>query len=342
MKAVGLYKYLPIEDEQSLIDVEIDCPKPTGRDLLVKVHAVSVNPVDTKVRTLNNKVETTPRVLGWDAAGEVIEVGPKVKSFAVGDPVYYAGDITRPGSNSEYQLVDERIVGKKPTTLSFEDAAALPLTSITAWEGLFERLRISPNGEDAGKSILIIGGAGGVGSIAIQLAKKLGKLNVIATASRPESIAWSKKLGADHVVNHRNPIDAELIAIDTPQVDFILCCNNTTQHWAAMAKAIAPQGGICSIVETPEPVELGLLKSKSATFVWEFMFTRSMYQTPDMIEQQRLLNKIADLVDEDKLVTTTNNVIRSINAKNLRKAHESIEQGNTIGKVVLADWPDEK
>jgi len=341
MKAVGLHQYLPIENEQSLIDVEMERPHATGRDLLVKVRAISVNPVDTKVRAPSDKTETTPRVLGWDAAGEIIEIGPNVESYVVGDHVFYAGDITRPGSNSEYQLVDERIVGKMPKTLSFTDAAALPLTSITAWEALFEQLGISPDGEDADRSILIIGGAGGVGSIAIQLAKKIARLKVIATASRPESIDWSKKLGADLVINHRNALDAELAAINLPQVDYILCLNNTDQHWVAMTNAIAPQGRICSIVETSEPVNLGLLKSKSASFIWEFMFTRSMYQTPDMIEQQRLLNKIAVLVDKGELVTTTNNVIRPINASNLRKAHALVEQGNTIGKIVIADWPDE-
>jgi NADPH2:quinone reductase len=338
VKAVGLYQYLPIENEQSLVDVQIDRPDPTAKDLLVNVRAISVNPVDTKVRAPKSDTETTPRILGWDAAGEVIAVGPEVESYAVGDQVYYAGDITRPGSNSEYQLVNERIVGKKPTSLTFDQAAALPLTSITAWEALFERLGISPRGEDAGKSILIIGGAGGVGSIAIQLAKQLAKLNVVATASRPESSAWVKKLGADHVVNHRNALDMELSAIALPQVDYIFCLNNTAQHWSAMANAIAPQGRICSIVETPDPVDLDLLKSKSATFVWEFMFTRSMYQTADMIEQQRLLTSIATLIDEGKLVTTVNDVIRPINAANLRKAHALVEQGNTIGKVVLADW----
>jgi len=338
MKAVGLYQYLPIENEQSLVDVQIDRPNPKGKDLLVNVRAISVNPVDTKVRAPKNETETTPRVLGWDAAGEVIAVGSEVESFAVGDQVFYAGDITRPGSNSEYQLVDERIVGRKPTSLTFDKAAALPLTGITAWEGLFERLGISPNGEDAGKSILIIGGAGGVGSIAIQLAKKLAKLHVVATASRPESMAWIKQLGADQVVNHRNALDKELSAIALPQVDYIFCLNNTAQHWASMANAIAPQGRICSIVETPDPVDLDLLKSKSATFVWEFMFTRSMFQTADMIEQQHLLNAIADLIDKGELVTTVNNVIRPISAENLRKAHAAVEQGSSIGKVVLADW----
>ncbi|GJL56450.1 MAG: NADPH:quinone reductase [Nitrospirales bacterium] len=338
MKAVGLYRYLPIENEQSLVDVQIDQPLPTGRDLQVQVQAISVNPVDYKVRAPRDEIEATPRILGWDAAGEVTAVGSKVKHFAVGDQVYYAGDITRPGSNSEYQLVDERIVAKKPTSLAFPEAAALPLTSITAWEGLFERLGISSRGENAGQSILIIGGAGGVGSIAIQLAKQLAKLNVIATASRLESITWVKKLGADQVVNHRNALDQELSAISIQQVDYIFCLNDTMQHWPAMTNAIAPQGRICSIVETPEPVDLDLLKSKSATFVWEFMFTRSMYQTPDMIEQQRLLTSIATLIDDGLLVTTLNEVIRPINANNLRKAHAMLEQGRSTGKVVLADW----
>ncbi len=338
MNAVGLYQYLPIENEQSLVDVQIDRPEPKGKDLLVNVRAISVNPVDTKVRSPKNETEKTPRILGWDAAGEVTAIGPEVTSYAVGDQVYYAGDITRPGSNSEFQLVDERIVGKKSRSLTFDEAAALPLTSITAWEALFDRLGISRHGEDEGKSILIIGGAGGVGSIAVQLAKQLAKLQVVATASRPESVAWVKKLGADQVVNHRNALDEELNTIGLPQVDYIFCLNNTDQHWPAMANAIAPQGRICSIVETPEPVELDLLKSKSATFVWEFMFTRSMYQTADMIEQQRVLTSIAKLIDEGELVTTVNDVMRPINSANLRKAHAMVEQGRSIGKVVLADW----
>ena len=338
MKAIGLYNYLPIKDEQSLIDVEIDQPAPEGHDLLVAVRATSVNPVDTKVRAPKDKTETHPRILGWDAAGKVIAVGALVDHYAIGDRVFYAGDITRPGSNSEYQLVDERIVGRAPRRLDYAEAAALPLTGITAWEALFDRLGISPSGEDSGKTILIIGGAGGVGSIAVQLASCVAKLNVIATASRPESTDWVKRLGANQVVNHRNPLDEELNAIDVPNVEYILCLNSTAQHWMAMETVIAPQGRICSIVETPEPVDLNVLKSKSVTFVWEFMFTRSMYQTLDMTEQRRLLNAIADLIDKGELVTTTKHVIRPINAANLRQAHALVEQGNTIGKIVLADW----
>jgi len=337
MKAIGLTKYLPVEDEKSLQDIELAKPEAKGRDLLVRVNAISVNPVDTKVRAPKEQVEATPRILGWDAAGEVVAVGQQVTHFAVGDQVYYAGDITRSGSNSEFQLVDERIVGKKPASLSFTEAAALPLTSITAWEALFERLQISVQGDDAGKSILIIGGAGGVGSIAIQLAKQLAKLNVIATASRPESQQWCLDRGADSVINHHQSLDDELLAIDKPLVDYILCLNSTDQHWSAMAKVIKPQGKICSIVDTSN-VDLSLLKSKSATFVWEFMFTRSMYKTPDMIEQQRLLNNVAELIDKGVIVTTANTLLHPINAENLRKAHKMIEQGNAIGKLVLSDW----
>ena len=341
MRAVGLYRYLPIENEQSLVDVEIDRLDPSGRDLLVHVRAVSVNPVDTKVRAPKNKTETTPRILGWDAAGEVIAIGPEVSNYAVGSQVYYAGDITRSGSNSEYQLVDERIVGRMPTQLGHAEAAALPLTAITAWEGLFDRLGISHHGDDAGKSILIIGGAGGVGSIATQLASKVAKLKVVATASREESRAWCLKLGANCVINHRHSLVEELAALGMNTVNYIFCLNSTDHHWPAMAQIVAPQGHICSIVEPEKPVDLGLLKSKSATFVWEFMFTRSMYQTADMIEQQRLLNVIADLVDKGQLVTTISEVIRPISAENLRKVHARIEQGSSIGKVVLADWGEE-
>ncbi len=337
MKAIGLTRYLPIEDKESLQNIKLPKPEASGRDLLVKVNAISVNPVDTKVRAPKAQVEATPRILGWDAAGEVVAVGQQVTHFAVGDQVYYAGDITRSGSNCEFQLVDERLVGRKPASLSFTEAAALPLTSITAWEALFERLQISAQGDDTGKSILIIGGAGGVGSIAIQLAKQLAKLNVFATASRPESQQWCLDRGADSVINHHQPLENELAAIDKTQVDYILCLNNTDQHWSAMAKLIKPQGKICSIVDTSN-VDLSLLKSKSATFIWEFMFTRSMYKTSDMIEQQRLLNNVSELIDKGVIVTTVNTLLHPINAENLRKAHKMIEQGNAIGKLVLSDW----
>lgn len=348
MKAVGLYKYLPIVDENSLQDVEIDRPAVKGHDLLVEVKAISVNPVDTKVRApkaLDTKVrapkeqvETAPRILGWDAAGIVVATGELVTTFQPGDEVYYAGDITRSGSYSEFQLVDERIVGRKPRSLDFAQAAAMPLTTITAWEALFERLNIGEAGEDEGETLLIINGAGGVGSIATQLAKKVAKLTVIASASRPETVAWCQKLGADVVVNHRNNLAEELEKAGYPQVDYILCLNATDSHWPAMTQAIKPQGMICSIVENEQPLDMGALKSKSAGFVWEFMFTRAMYQTEDMASQQALLNAVSQLVDDGMVVTTCNDVVRPISAETLRAVHARIEAGSAIGKIVVADW----
>lgn len=335
MKAIGLTRYLPITDPQSLQDVEIDKPTPTGHDLLVKTEAIAVNPVDTKVRAPKSQVEPKPRVLGWDAAGTVAAVGPDVTLFKVGDPVYYAGSITRPGTNAEYHLVDERIVGNKPASLDFANAAALPLTAITAWEALFDRLGISPKGDHAGRSVLIIGGAGGVGSIGIQLAKVLAGLTVIATASRPASQEWCRKLGADHTVDHRGDLPAQLKAMGFAEVDYILCFNDTDGHFPAMAELVAPQGKICTIVENARPLPVELLKSKSATFVWEFMFTRAMFGTPDMIAQHRLLNEVAQLVDAGRLQTTLGENLGRINAENLRRAHAMLEGGRTIGKLVL-------
>ncbi|PAE15975.1 NADPH:quinone reductase [Virgibacillus sp. 7505] len=338
MKAVGLFKYLPIDDPESLIDAEIDKPIPTGKDLLVKVKAISVNPVDTKVRSPKDTTENQLKVLGWDAAGIVEQVGQDCSMFKPGDEVFYAGSITRPGANSEYHLVDERIVGHKPDSLDFANAAALPLTAITAWEALFDRLGIdSDPSKNEGKNILIIGAAGGVGSIAIQLAKHAG-LSIIATASRQESVDWVKKLGGDYVINHYEAFSPQLLHNGIKEVDFILCLNSTEKHWNNMAEAIAPQGKICSIVETDENLNLTLLKNKSATFVWEFMFTRSSYQTKDMVEQHHLLNELARLVDSGIIQTTVSEKIAPINAVNLRKAHTILESGRTVGKVVLEEF----
>lgn len=337
MKAVALTRYLPIQNPDSLVDIDLEIPKPLSRDVLVKVHAIAVNPVDTKVRKPKDKVETTPRVLGWDAAGEVVAVGDAVTLFKIGDLVYYAGDITRSGCNAEYQLMDERIVGHKPNSLNFEAAAALPLTAITAWEALFDRLGIVQDlAGNSGKSILIIGGAGGVGSIAIQLAKKVAGLKVIATASRPETITWVKNLGADEVINHHQ-LQQEIAKLNI-QPDYILCNNDTDGYFEAMAEIIKPQGKICSIVETAKPVNLELLKSKSVTFVWEFMFTRAMFKTEDMIAQHHILQRVAQLIDDGVLSTTLNQVLKPINAANLRKAHAQLESGSTIGKLVLSGW----
>ena len=336
MKAVALKASLPIDNPQSLLDVELENPVPQDHDLLIAVSAISVNPVDTKVRAPKDKHEDQPRVLGWDAVGVVEAIGPAVSLFKPGDRVYYAGDITRPGSNSEYQLVDERIVGRAPASLSKAEAAALPLTAITAWEGLFDRLRINRD-EGAAKTLLIIGGAGGVGSIAIQLAKQLTMVTVIATASRPETREWCLSLGADYVVDHRELINS-MHAAGHEQVDYIFCLNNTDQHWLSLCDLVKPQGIICSIVETKQPVDLNGLKNKSASFVWELMFTRSMFQTDDMIEQHHLLNEVSGLIDAGKIKTTVTNVLSPINAENLRRAHAQLESGTTIGKVVLEHW----
>lgn len=339
MKAVGLKRYLPVTDPDALLDIELPMPVATGRDLLVQVQAIAVNPVDTKVRKPKDKVESTPRVLGWDAAGVVVATGPECRLFEVGDAVYYAGDITRPGCNAEYQLMDERLVGRRPSTLTVEQAAALPLTAITAWEALFDRLPIARDpAANAGKTILIIGAAGGVGSIAIQLARRVAGLTVIATASRPESAQWVRELGAQHVVDHRAPLADQLAALGFPWVDYILCNNDTDAYFPVMAELIKPQGHLCSIVETAQPVDLDLLKSKSASFVWEFMFTRAMYRTEDMQQQHAILQEVAGLIDAGTLKSTLNQVMRPINAANLRAAHAQLEAGQTIGKLVLAGW----
>lgn len=335
MKAVGLYRYLPIDHPESLLDLQLEKPRVTGRDLLVRVKAVGVNPVDYKVRSPKEKVEHAPKILGWDVAGVVEQVGADCTLFQPGDEVYYAGDITRSGGNSEFHLVDERIVGKKPASLDFAQAAALPLTTITAYEALFDRMGISREHEvNENRTLLIIGAAGGVGSIAIQLAKKVG-LTVIGTASRPESIAWAKELGADHTLNHYEEFVPQLQQLGFESVDYILCLNATEKHWKNMAQAIAPQGKICSIVETDVPLPLTLLKNKSATFVWEFMFTRSMFQTEDMIEQHKLLNEVAEWLDDGSIKTTLNQRLVPINAETLRKAHSLLETGKAIGKIVV-------
>jgi len=330
MKAVGHYKYLPIDDPESLLDVEIDEPKPQGRDLLVEVKAISVNPVDTKRRAAGPKPGEL-KILGWDAAGVVVAAGPQATLFKPGDEVYYAGSIQRPGANGERHLVDERIVGAKPKKLSFAEAAALPLTTITAWEAMFDRIGISNKGAHAGKRLLILGGAGGVGSIAIQLAKKLARLHVTASASRPESIAWAKKLGADATVDHTKSLPEQLGA----EADFVFVCTNTDPVFPVLPRLIRPQGRICSIVRTLKPVDLSVLQEKSVSFSWEGMFTRSTFQTPDMQSQHELLQETARLVDAGEVVTTFRENLGRISAANLKQAHRRLEQGHTIGKLVL-------
>jgi len=340
MRATGILQSLPASDRDCFVDFEMPDPEPTARDLLVRVRAISVNPVDTKVRAgLPGKLES-PKVLGWDVAGTVEQAGADVSLFRPGDEVWYAGSITRPGCNSELHLVDERIVGRKPTTLSWQQAAALPLTGITAWEALFDRLAIQPD-EHAGRSLLIIGAAGGVGSIAVQLATRVAGLDVIATASRDETVHWCMQMGSRYCINHHHDLAQELERIGVPEVDYILCLNDTDRYFATMAKVIRPQGKICSIVGNREPLNLDLLKNKSATFAWEFMFTRAMYETDDMQQQHRLLERLAGLVDEGVIRTTMTRSAGSLSADTLRAAHAEIESGTMIGKLVLSGYgPD--
>lgn len=335
MKAVGFFKHLPIDHPESLLDVEIEAPQASGRDLLVEVKAVSVNPVDTKRRAAGAKPGPELKILGYDAAGVVAAVGPQTQWFKPGDKVYYAGSILRPGSNSQLHLVDERIVGHMPSNLSFAEAAALPLTTITAWEAMFDRMGVSKSGADAGKRLLVLGGAGGVGSIAIQLAKKLARLKIIASASRPESIAWVKKLGANGTVDHTKPLPEQLVALGVPEADYIFCCNNTEQVFALLPRMIVPQGRVCSIVRMAGPVDLSLLQEKSVSFSWEGMFTRSTFQTPDMEAQHDLLEDAAGMLESGALVTTFAENLGRICAANLKQAHQRIEQGHMIGKLVL-------
>ncbi|ASF39089.1 zinc-binding alcohol dehydrogenase family protein [Halobacillus halophilus] len=334
MNAVGLYKHLPISEDNSLVDVTIDKPEASGRDILVKIKAVSVNPVDTKVRA-NGEDEEEPKILGYDAAGVVESVGEDVTSFEPGDEVYYAGVISRPGTNSDYHLVDERIAAKKPQSLSFREAAALPLTGLTAWEALYERLGISTDEDkNKGKSILIIGAAGGVGSIATQLANEAG-LTVIGTASREETVNWAKDHGAHYTINHRKPLPQQLRELEIDAVDYIFCLSSTAEHWDNMTEAIAPQGKICSIVETEEHLDLTALQQKSAAFVWEFMFTRPLFETEDMQEQQQILTRIAEKIDNNSVRTTLTETLTGLNAEQLREAHRKVESGKMIGKVVV-------
>ncbi|HEY7215462.1 MAG TPA: zinc-binding alcohol dehydrogenase family protein [Thermoanaerobaculia bacterium] len=339
MRAVGLYKYLPIDNPESLIDLEIPKPEPHGRDLLVRVKAVSVNPVDTKVRAPKEKVETEPKILGWDAAGVVEAVGEEVSLFAAGDEIYYAGSISRQGCDSEYHLVDERIAGRRPRNLSFEEAAAMPLTTLTAWEALFDRMGAARAEGPRAESLLVIAGAGGVGSVAIQIAKQVAGLRVIATASRDETEAWCYELGADAVINHHEPLKRELQGIGAAEVDYILCAAGTEAYFPRLPDVLKPQGKVCFIVGAKEPVNINAFQSKSAAICWELMFTRPMYQTPDVQRQHDILDEAARLLEDGTLRHTMKEHCGPLNAENLRRAHAAIESGRMIGKLVLSGIP---
>ncbi|MCQ3031694.1 zinc-binding alcohol dehydrogenase family protein [Pseudomonas syringae] len=332
MKAIAFTQHgLPIEDPDALLDMDLPKPTPGPRDLLVEVHAVSVNPVDTKIRAGSGPTE--PKVVGWDAVGTVREVGSDVTLFQPGDEVFYAGSIVRPGSYSEFHLVDERIVGRKPKSIDNAHAAALPLTSITAWELLFDRLGVEEGGGE-GESLLIIGAAGGVGSILVQLARQLTKMTVIGTASRPETQAWIKQLGAHHVIDHSQPLVAQLEQIGVGEVTHVASLTHTDSHFTQLIEALRPQGKL-ALIDDPKTLDVVPMKRKALSLHWELMFTRSLYETPDMIKQHELLNRVADLIDQGVLKTTLGEHFGTINAANLRRAHAVVESGKAKGKIVL-------
>ena len=334
MKAVAYRKSLPIDQADSLIDIELPAPQAQGRDLLVEVKAISVNPVDVKIRANAAPAEGDTKVIGWDAAGVVKAVGPDVTLFKPGDEVWYAGDLTRPGTNSELHLVDERIVGHKPKNIDFAQAAALPLTAITAWELLFERLEVSRDKGIQGQSLLVTGAAGGVGSILVQLARQLTNLTVIGTASRPDTAAWVKELGAHHVIDHSKPLTEEFARLGLPPVTYIASLTHSDDHWSAIAELIAPQGKV-ALIDDPAAIDVRLLKRKSVSLHWELMFTRSMFQTADMQKQHDLLNEVSGLVDSGVLQTTFGEHFGTINAANLKRAHALIASNRAKGKIVL-------
>lgn len=335
MRAIGYRTPLPIADDQSLVDIDLPRPTPSGRDLLVEIKAISVNPVDTKVRASGRPEADGWKVLGWDAAGVVVETGPEAKLVKPGDAVFYAGSITRPGTDAEFHIVDERIVGRKPTSLGWAEAAALPLTAITAWETLFDRLDVRGRAvPGAAPAILIIGGAGGVGSIAIQLARKLTDLTVIATASRPETKAWASDLGAHHVVDHSRPLASEVEALGLGTPAFVFSTTNTGKHLAEIVELIAPQGRF-ALIDDPATLDVNPFKRKSVSVHWELMFTRSMFGTADIAEQGVLLNEVSRLVDDGTIRTTLAENFGPINAENLKRAHRLIESGTARGKIVL-------
>lgn len=334
MKAIGYKQSLPITNELSLYDFVLPKPEALGHDILVEIKAIAVNPVDTKVRLNVQPEDGTPKILGWDASGVVVSVGSEVTLFKPGDEVWYAGDLSRPGANSEFHLVDERIAAKKPKNLNFEEASALPLTSLTAWELLFDRLHISK--EDKG-TLLITGAAGGVGSVLVQLARKLTSLKIIGTASRQESVNWILKNGAHHVIDHSKNMIEQLDALNYSEIDYVISLTHTDEHAKSLVQLLKPQGKF-ALIDDPQHLDIKLFKLKSISIHWEMMYTRSLFKTPDMIRQHEILTEIARLVDEGIIKSTAEERLGLINASNLKKAHALLESGLARGKIVLSEF----
>jgi zinc-binding alcohol dehydrogenase family protein len=338
MKAIGYTESLAISEPLSLVDIELPQPTASGHDLLVRIESIAVNPVDCKIRQNVAPQDNEYKVIGWDAVGEVVAIGELVNHFKPGDRVFYAGDLNRQGSNAEYQLVDERIVGNKPKSLSNIEAAALPLTAITAWELLFERLSVAQQHPDSKEQsndiILIVGAAGGVGSILVQLASALTGATVIGTASRESSSSWIKKLGADYVIDHSKPLTEQIEQLNIGQVTHVASLTHTDSYLDSYIELLAPMGKI-ALIDDPKLIDISKLKQKSLSLHWEFMYTRSMFKTKDMIEQHHILNKVSDLIDQGFIQTTMGKNLGTINATNLRAAHKEIESGKSIGKIVL-------
>ncbi|WP_137166231.1 zinc-binding alcohol dehydrogenase family protein [Salinimonas lutimaris] len=334
MKAIGYYDRLPISDKQALVEAQLPQPEATGRDVLVKVNAISVNPVDFKIRQNVAPADETLKVLGWDAVGEVIACGDAVSTFAPGDTVFYAGDLNRQGSNAQYQLVDERLIAHKPASLSDAEAAALPLTSLTAWELLFEHLEVGKDEDSSPATLLITGASGGVGSIMIQLAKLLTNATVIATASRPQTQAWVKTLGADYVVDHIQDLVSQIRQAGFEYVTHVASLTHTQDYLDDYVELLKPMGKL-GLTDDPDYLDAMKLKSKSLSLHWEFMFTRSMFTTDDMQQQHHILQQVAQLIDEKKLRTTVGQNLGKISAENLREAHRILESGQSVGKLVL-------
>lgn len=337
MQAIGFETSLPITDAQSLLAFEAPMPSIAAHEVLVKIEAIAVNPVDIKIRNVGAPPAGEKRILGWDAAGVVAKVGSAVSGFQVGDAVYYAGVVNRAGCNAEYQAVDARIIAKKPQSLDFAQAAALPLTSLTAYEGLFDRLQVNEHSNMHNRVLLVIGGSGGVGSQIIQLAKQLSDLTVVATASRPESQAWCEELGADFVINHRHDLTQEWAKTGLPAPSWVFSTQHTDDYAEQLAALMAPQGKLV-LIDDPKALPIGVFKSKSISIHWEFMFTRGMFVTADIARQHDILAEVAALIDAGKIKTTLNKVISPINVANLKQAHSDIESGNSIGKIVLQGW----